>query len=450
MLKTTLSSVAVVLLACTIVRAETPPVKVFILAGQSNMEGKARMRVMDYQAFDGENRERYAKFTDGERTWKVRDDVWVKFFDRHGKLTVGYGSPDCVGPELDFGFTVGDHVDEQVLIIKTAWGGKTLGRDFRPPSSGLPDEAVLKEQLEGALKRNPDATMEEIVERYGFYYREMVKEVRDTLENLAELFPEYKGQGYEIAGFVWFQGWNEQYNETYIVNYDRNLQNLIRDVRKEFGVPKMPFIVGEFGCDGPHGRYVSQAKLDIRKAQAAFKKNPEFQGNADFVPTTCYWDYDIEKMYEDTKKIRGGLASGSMTEEQAQAIRDLFAKHGSDKGYHYLGSPKIYCDMGRAFGEGMVGLLKIQAAAKKGPQEIKTPEIIRILQKESIRMIGTTHSQHIFIHLKDGRKFQGKYVHAEAGKYKEDKNLFDILNLAMHIIKNRPDDAAKDIMIMCE
>ena len=90
----------------------------------------------------------------------------------------------------------------------------------------------------------------------------------------------------------------------------------------------------------------------------AFKKNPEFDGNADFVSTTPLWDYDIEKMYEDTKKIRSGLAGGTMTEAEAQAIRDLFAKHGSDKGYHYLGSPKIYCDMGRAFGEGMVKLLE--------------------------------------------------------------------------------------------
>ncbi len=63
-------------------------------------------------------------------------------------------------------------------------------------------------------------------------------------------------------------------------------------------------------------------------------------------------------MYEDTKKIRFGLSKGTMTEAEAQAIKDLFARNGSDKGYHYLGSPKIYCDMGRAFGEGMVELLK--------------------------------------------------------------------------------------------
>ncbi|MDP6633434.1 MAG: sialate O-acetylesterase [Phycisphaerae bacterium] len=351
----------VLLLGSFACAAADKPIQVFILAGQSNMEGKARLRVMEHQAFKGDNKERYKKFTDGSGKWKTRDDVWIKFLDRHGKLTVGYGSPRCCGPELDFGFTLGDYVDAPVLLIKTAWGGKTLGRDFRPPSSGYPDDATLKAELDSARKRNPKAAMADIKARYGHYYREMVKEVRATLINRDTLFPELKGKTFRIAGFVWFQGWNEQYNDTYIANYDKNLQNLIRDVRKEFKVPKMPFIVGEFGCDGPKGRYVNQKKLDIRKAQAAFKKNKEFDGNADFVSTTVFWDYEIEKMYEDTKKIRRGLASGKMTKTQAQAIKDRFAQHGSDKGYHYLGSPKIYCDMGRAFAQGMIKLLKGQA-----------------------------------------------------------------------------------------
>lgn len=73
-------------------------VKVFILAGQSNMEGKAKMAVVEHQAFKGDNQARYKKFTAGQDKWKERDHVWIKFFDRHGKLTVGYGSPGCAGP----------------------------------------------------------------------------------------------------------------------------------------------------------------------------------------------------------------------------------------------------------------------------------------------------------------------------------------------------------------
>ena len=189
----------------------------------------------------------------------------------------------------------------------------------------------------------------------------MVEEVRETLPKIGQLFPELEGRRHKISGMVWFQGWNEQYNDAYIAEYSKNLHNLIRDVRKEFGQPKMPFVVGEFGADGPKGgRYVNDKKLAIRAAQASVGQVKEFQGNVLFVPTTPYWDKSIEQMYEDTKKIRGGLANGKMTEEEAQAIRERFARHGSDKGYHYLGSPKIFCDMGRAFGEGMIKLIEQQ------------------------------------------------------------------------------------------
>ena len=54
-----------------------------------------------------------------------------------GPLAPGFGSrDDAIGPELGFGHVVGEHLDEQVLLIKVAWGGKSLAVDFRPPSAG--------------------------------------------------------------------------------------------------------------------------------------------------------------------------------------------------------------------------------------------------------------------------------------------------------------------------
>jgi hypothetical protein len=37
---------------------------------------------------------------------------------------------------------------------------------------------------------------------------------------------------------------------------------------------------------------------------------------------------------------------------------DEFEKVGSDLGYHYLGSAKTFCAIGRAFGEAMIELLR--------------------------------------------------------------------------------------------
>src|SRR5262245_27289601 len=62
------------------------PVKVFILAGQSNMEGKAKVSLLEYQAEQPDTRDLFRHLRkDGQ--WIEREDVWIKFLDRKGNLT---------------------------------------------------------------------------------------------------------------------------------------------------------------------------------------------------------------------------------------------------------------------------------------------------------------------------------------------------------------------------
>ncbi|MHC4544526.1 MAG: sialate O-acetylesterase [Planctomycetota bacterium] len=127
------------------------PVKVFLLAGQSNMEGQGVVS-MDHPRYynsgkgnlvntmkDPNKAHLYKHLKNEKGEWVVRDDVKITFRDRSGGLTIGYtgyGGSSHIGPELQFGHVVGDYYDEPVLLIKTAWGGKSLFKDFRPPSSG--------------------------------------------------------------------------------------------------------------------------------------------------------------------------------------------------------------------------------------------------------------------------------------------------------------------------
>src|SRR4051812_17399078 len=166
------------------------PVKVFILAGQSNMEGKAKVQLLDYQSKQPATADLF-KHLHRDGKWIERDDVWIKFLDRKGKLTVGYGSPNCIGPELEFGNLVGDHYAESVLLIKTAWGGRSLYRDFRPPSAGLPPADVLEKMLAQRKAKTPTATMDEIKSGFGESYRAMLKEVASTLADVKTHFPQY-------------------------------------------------------------------------------------------------------------------------------------------------------------------------------------------------------------------------------------------------------------------
>ena len=129
--------------------------KVFILAGQSNMEGQGVVSMDDPRDYNGgkgnlvwsmknsESAVKMRRLKNEKGEWVVRNDVRISFkVDgkvREGGLTVGYtayGGSSHIGPELQFGNIMGDYFEEPVLLIKTAWGGKSLYVDFRPPGSG--------------------------------------------------------------------------------------------------------------------------------------------------------------------------------------------------------------------------------------------------------------------------------------------------------------------------
>ena len=268
--------------------ADQKLVKVFILAGQSNMEGKGGVDpLLNHQIDAPETRDFFAHLHEDGK-YIERDDVWINYLERRGKLTVGYGSPGRIGLELEFGHMMGNHFEEPVLLIKTAWGGKSIGRDFRPPSSGLQSKEKIDEFVGNMVKRdynnlirnewnqakkdNPkitrreieaksDASIEaihkakadeyrkEVIDSYGHFYRLMMSEIKTTLSELKTLFPDYDGRGYEIAGFVWFQGWNDMYNG-FQDEYAANMKNFIRDVRKDLAKPDLPFAIGIMGQNG--------------------------------------------------------------------------------------------------------------------------------------------------------------------------------------------------------
>jgi len=320
------------------------PVQVFILAGQSNMQGQASLRTLEYLVYHPDTAARYEHLKDPMGDWVRRDDVWVWTVDgpRWGSLRPGFGaSPWKFGPELGFGWAMAGRLDRQLLLVKTCWGGKSLRRDFLPPGSALPSEEELRQELERYRRKKPEATLEEVKSRYGDCYRSMIGHVRRVLDNLDQYFPDYDEKaGYELAGFVWFQGWNDKVDgrqraEKYAGYTERSAQ-LIRDVRAELASPNLPVVIGELGVGGQPG--------DFQRAQRAAAELPEFQGTVRFVQTHQFWDPELEEM------VRQGLWKGPEWPR--------FYNRGSDRGYHYLGSGKIMYQMGTAFGQAMAELLE--------------------------------------------------------------------------------------------
>lgn len=323
------------------------PVKLFILAGQSNMEGKAPNELLEHQAGDERTRALFAHLRkDGK--WVTRDDVFVKFLDRKGPLTIGFGSPGRTGVELELGTILGNAFAEPVVLVKTAWGGHSLYQHFRPPSAGLPPEEALRPQLQQAEERvrqanekqkrnDPLPTLDDIRRLYGASYREMLAEVRTVRDNCGTLFPELAGASVEIAGFFWFQGWNDQYggeNE-----YSANLRRLIEDVRRELESPALPFVIAAMGQNG--SKPAEGAMLKIREAQLSMNEVPEFRGNVKAFRTDVLVDTDAEALYP---RWRENL--------------DAWKKVGGDFAYHYLGSAIWFQRIGKAMAESMLELLQ--------------------------------------------------------------------------------------------
>ncbi len=272
-----LACLLVFLLSAATGAAPPTPVQVFVLAGQSNMEGQGVVDLDHPKYYNGgrgilkrvvsetKDPERYKHVRDEKGAWKVRDDVWVSFKTKDGikkgPLTVGYtgySGRHHIGPEFQFGHLVGQHYDQPVLLIKTAWGGKSIFKDFRPPSAGG---------------------------QTGPFYTKMMQEIEETLENLPMDFPQFDQRGYHIAGFVWFQGWNDMFDEQARSEYEQNLVYLIKDVRKALRRPNLPVVIGELGNGGEKTGKNMQA---IRAAQAAAAARSDFKGTVAFVKTTPF------------------------------------------------------------------------------------------------------------------------------------------------------------------
>jgi alpha-galactosidase len=296
------------------------PLKVFILAGQSNMEGHAAISTFDYIGKDPRTAPILKEMRNPDGTPRVCDKVWMSYLtgpydgsangEGLGKLTAGFGARGdkptemCgnIGPEFTFGIYMEKKLKEPILIIKTAWGGRSLNTEFRPPSAG---QYKLPKEIQEVWDQHPQGAhgVPKLEERKkwqddkdaasGVFYRMMIDHVKKVLADPKRVCPEYDEKaGFELAGFVWLQGFNDLVDGTTYPNgdyseYSRLLAHFIRDVRKDLSAPKMPFVIGVLGVDG-------EKNVNFRQAMAAPAAMPEFKGNVVAVDTAPFWDRVIE------------------------------------------------------------------------------------------------------------------------------------------------------------
>lgn len=376
------------------------PLQVFILAGQSNMQGHAKISTFEHIGMDPATKPMLDEMQNADGTPKVCERVWISSIgcakdnttEQTGKLTAGFGATtEKIGPEFTFGLSMQKFTDAPILLIKTAWGGKSLNTDFRPPSAG---PYVFNEtQLAQFQKQGKDvAAIKAAKEKEtGVYYRLMVEHVKHVLADLKRVVPNYDAaQGYELAGFAWLQGWNDMVDQGTYPNRDKPggydaystaMAHFIRDVRKDLSTPKLPFVIGVIGVGGPTSEYgpseqrYKSTHQNIRDAMAAPSRMPEFKGTVAAVLTENYWDRELKaartkenEVKENAKKLakeqklkpaeERALADKMRAESLTERESLILEKGVSNAEYHYLGSAKILSGIGKGLAEAMADLRK--------------------------------------------------------------------------------------------
>ena len=311
----------------------TDKVRVFVLAGQSNMQGYGKIE-------DSENDQgTLVHILESDEVgywpelgevgdWTALNDAYI-YFENNGdtirdNITVGQGAySNLIGPELMFAHELDAYYDDPILIIKTAWGGLSLAEDFRPPSAA------------GTT---------------GAYYEDMIETAYEVTQNLGAEFPELGITDFEISGFAWFQGWNDGASPEFLEEYEENLNYLINDVRSDFGNMDMPVVVANSG----HGGFVLSNDLWVQNIQNIVSVAQENVGCNDTMYGGTVGFRDTKQFYIDVEQ------------SPDNAI------------HHFHNNALTFLNVGKALGEEMILAINDMAFCYTDCEEQVMPGIVSI------------------------------------------------------------------------
>jgi hypothetical protein len=320
---------------------QTRPVQVYIMLGQSNMLGFGRVGPRETRgSLESLVRDhgKYPHLVDESGNWITLQDVrYVHVMDPRGvdfknletfnDVRNEWLTPNgSFGPELGFGHVLGRFHEEPVLLLKACIGNRSLGWDLLPPGSErFEHDGKVYAGYQDVANFWDIGTEPQPVPWYaGRQYDADTAHAKAVLGNLEKYYPGYQGQGYEVAGFVWWQGHKDQ-SAALAGRYEQNLVRLITRLRQDFAAPDAKFVLAT-GCGNPgregFGLQIAEAQLAVDGESG---KYPELMGNVKAVDTRDLW----------------------RTPEESPV----------DQGHHYNHNAETYYETGERLGRAMVELL---------------------------------------------------------------------------------------------
>ncbi len=340
----------------------TKPVKVFIIMGQSNTLEMGNVSAIDkatnlekdgslQRAVKEENL--YPFLVDAEGKWTIRQDVRNVSVMQKGDNANVYRndwltiSGNKIGIEIGIGHHLGNAIEEPVMVLKSSIGNRGLGWDLLPPGSErylfeFTDKAGVKttkvvagykdkpdmwdaDPAKGLATEPPAEWLDKNGKPINWYagkqYDDDVANAKKVLSELATYYPE--ATKFEVAGFLWWQGDKDRYSAAHAANYEKNLVNLIKALRKDFDAPNAPFVIATLGqtskeAEAGNDKLILDAMLAVDGESG---KYPEFKGK-------------VATVYTHPHSM-GGASNG-----------------------HYNNNAKTYMNVGLAMGETMVKILQ--------------------------------------------------------------------------------------------
>ncbi|MFT6110988.1 MAG: hypothetical protein ACJA2W_003917 [Planctomycetota bacterium] len=187
--------------ACVAVPSPVPeaetakvPVRLFLLGGQSNMDGCGRAEELPAA---------YPSHPTNVVTWDNQKKSWVPLTED----SMAIARHQQFGPEIAFAHRLAEaYPDQTIALTKTSAGGTKLHTQW-VPGKGM--------------------------------FQRFIRNFRNATAQLDEA-----GVAYEVAGMLWMQGESDSETVEMAEAYEANLKLLVAEVRKQTGHADLPIVMG--------------------------------------------------------------------------------------------------------------------------------------------------------------------------------------------------------------
>ena len=269
-----------------------------------------------------------------------------------GPLSVGYGRHGTVsGPEYAFGISFERLVDGPVLLVKCSWGGTSVMSNWRPPSLSNTETPIEKATRQAANKAAAAEAKKDGIEfkpkqpqsGVGKCWERTMAHIQKVLADPGKYHCDYDPKaGYELAGLIWFQGWNDMGNKA----YGQQLVTFIKDFRKEVKQPKLPVVCGLLGHNAwKHNTFNG----DVNGGMLYAARDADLKGTVDIVNTAKY--FPIELGFKNSVQAVCGKES-----DEYKKLEMITKRACSNSGLHYFGSAKFLFLTGDAMARKLANL----------------------------------------------------------------------------------------------